>query len=1117
MQARQLVVRGLIYYWRTNLAMVAGVATAVAVLAGALLVGGSVRDSLRDLVVQRLGRADHIVASSAFFREALADDLRRVDDFGAAFDGAVPLIVTPGFVTWQESGRRVGEVRVYGVDDRFWQFHRVGTGGPADREARLSPALARELGAQPGGAVLVRVQRPSDLPLESVHGRRDDLGLTLRLTVRDVVPASAMGEFSLEPGQADVRAVFVPLTRLQEEFDIGRRVNTVLVAARPGQVEDSTTALEAAVRRAATLDDIGLTVQVLGERGQLAVGARAGLLTGPQAAAATDAGASLGLPVVPVLTYLANTLRHDEREIPYSLVTAIDLQRLVPSLSVPAEGGEPAIVLNEWAAAELRATTGDALTLEYYLWEEPGQLVTRTADFRVAGVVPVDAGDRDLVPDYPGITDSPTLADWDPPFPIDLRRVRPADEAYWNRYGTTPKAFVSLAAGQRLWQSRYGAVTSLRLVAPEGLDDARARYVARITEAVDPLAMGLAVRDVRADGLSASRGATDFGAYFVYFSVFLVVSALLLAALFFKLGVEQRVRELGLLRAVGFGPGRVRRLFLLEGLVLSLVGGVVGAVGAVGYASLLMRGLGSWWIGAVGTDALTLHVSPMALGGGVVGGVIAALACVWWTLRSLSHVSERSLLMGQMEEGMASPAQRGMTRFRFATAAGLLAIAGASLLVLSALGLVSGTGAFFGAGASLLVSVLCLFSLWFRRPTGRVLAGRGWQAVSRLGARATTYRPGRSVLSVAVVASATFILISVDAFRKDAGLLSGDLRSGLGGYALRVETLLPVVHDPNTREGREALNLLALEDAALEPFRLLPGDDASCLNLYEPTNPRILAPRDSFLTAGRFAFHDSLAVTEEERANPWLLLLREEPDGAIPVIADANSMTYVLHKRLGDDLVVTRGAREIRLRLVASLRDSIFQRELLMSQADFLALFPEQAGYQLLLVETDPGRAGAVASEIEDALLDFGADAVATTDYLAAFHRVENTYLSTFQTLGGLGLLLGTVGLGAVLLRNALERRKELALLQAAGYRRGHFLLMAGVENVVLLAGGVTAGALCAALAIAPAVAERGGRLPLTSGGLLLLFAVLTVGLLSSLLATRAALGGSLLRSLRSE
>ena len=188
-----------------------------------------------------------------------------------------------------------------------------------------------------------------------------------------------------------------------------------------------------------------------------------------------------------------------------------------------------------------------------------------------------------------------------------------------------------------------------------------------------------------------------------------------------------------------------------------------------------------------------------------------------------------------------------------------------------------------------------------------------------------------------------------------------------------------------------------------------------------------------------------------------------------------------------------------------------------MSQAHFLALFPEQQGFHLLLVETPGGRAPAVSAEIEESLSDLGADATGTAERLAEFHRVENTYLSTFQTLGGLGLLLGTVGLATVVLRNVLERRRELALLGAVGYRPRHFLLMVMAENALLLAAGLAAGAVCAGLAIAPAIAERGGRVPLTSGGALLLFAVFMTGLLSSIVATRTAIRGPLLESLRSE
>jgi hypothetical protein len=494
---------------------------------------------------------------------------------------------------------------------------------------------------------------------------------------------------------------------------------------------------------------------------------------------------------------------------------------------------------------------------------------------------------------------------------------------------------------------------------------------------------------------------------------------------------------------------------------------------------------------------------------------VAALGCIVVTLRTLARISERSLLSGEVTPSPLAGDRRQPRRY-LAAALALVALGGA--LAMGALtGAIGSAGAFFGAGASLLAASLCAFTYRLQAPRRRTVTGRGWLPVAHLGARSVTHRPGRSVIAMAVIASATFILIAVDAFRRDDRFVSLDRRSGVGGYSLLVDTMLPIVHDPGTPEGRLTLGLADLGPVALEPFRVLEGDEASCLNLYQPQNPRILAPRNAFLADGRFAFQASLASTDEERANPWLLLDRADAAGAVPVIADANSMTYVLHRGLGDEILLNRGGRTIRLRIVGALRDSIFQGELLMSDANFQRLFPDQAGYRFLLAEAPLERRDEIARLMEDALADFGADATGTAERLAAFHRVENTYLSTFQTLGGLGLLLGTVGLAAVLLRNALERRRELAMLAAVGYRRPHFLMMVVAENALLLGGGLTAGAVSAALAIAPAVAQRGGRVPLTGGSALLLFAVLVTGILASAIATRAATRAPLLASLRAE
>ena len=436
------------------------------------------------------------------------------------------------------------------------------------------------------------------------------------------------------------------------------------------------------------------------------------------------------------------------------------------------------------------------------------------------------------------------------------------------------------------------------------------------------------------------------------------------------------------------------------------------------------------------------------------------------------------------------------------------------MLVLGVLGVIPQVAGFFGGGVLLLAASVCFLHSWLRRRRRKVIHGTGWWTVSLLGFRNAAYRPSRTVLCVTLIAAAAFIIVAVDAFRR-SGPGASDRKSGSGGYPIFAESLLPIVHDINTPEGREALNLSAgndenvVRDLRFVNFRLKPGDDTSCLNLYQPRNPKIVAPPESFLQDNRFTFQNTIDPQEQ---NPWLLLQREFPDGAIPVIADANSLTYVLHLEVGEDLLVD----DLRLRIVGALSDSIFQSELLMSDKNFMRLFPNEQGYRYFLLDTAPEKSATVMATLEDRLSDFGFDAQSTSDRLANFHRVENTYLSTFQLLGGLGLILGTLGMAAVLLRNVFERRRELALLRAVGYNSSHFALMVISENVLMLCCGVAIGFVCALLAIAPVFFERGGRWLNFSLGLLLL-AVLLSGAFASLVATLAALRSPLLPSLRAE
>lgn len=1178
MRARILLKRNLAYYWRTNLAVIFGVAIAVAVLVGALLVGESVRASLRDIFLLRLGRADHVIstAAAAFFREQLAVEIQSHEQFAASeFKGVCPMIVLGGSVTHEESGRRGAGIQVYGVDERFWKFHeREITAPPQNRETLLSESLARELGIRAGDALLLRVEKPSAIPAESLHGRKDDLGRTIRLSARGALSASEMGEFSVRPQQAEVRAVFVPLRLLQKELEQDGKVNTLLVSGKAANEDNRTLATQAKnillqkiLKDKIRLEDMGIRLRALPEQGQIALETEGALVGDALAETARQTAAPLNLRVSPVISYLANTISAGQRELPYSIVTAIDDEsfeglrraqatetpalktRLSDAASTPNNASATQlspILLNEWAARALEIRPGETVTLQYYLWQDGGRLLTRDAQFQLAGVVPIKglAADRNLVPEYPGITGAESLSDWDPPFPVDLSRIQERDEEYWDQYRTTPKAFIPLVKGQELWQSRFGKLTSVRLKpsADTELQAALAAYATSLREATDPAQLNFAVYPARAQGLEASRGTTDFGEYFLYFSFFLVASALLLAALFFRLGVEQRLREIGTLQAIGFPAARIRALFLMEGFLLAAAGTLLGLAGAICYGSLMMQGLRTWWVGAVGTTMLSLHVSPASLLLGSLGGLVAASLCIVWTLRRMAAVSTRSLLTGTLNPGVEMrPAreerrknedissQRAPLSSRLfnASRAGLIfTVLGLALLLAAAMNWIGQAAAFFGGGTALLVALLCYQSLWLRRKGRRLIQGRGLWSVARLGFRNATHRPGRSILCIALIASAAFIIVSVDAFRRNDGKGALNKKSGSGGYPLLAESLLPLVHDPNTPDGREALNLLTGDDGAavlagiaFTRFRVRPGDDASCLNLYQPRNPRVLAPTNDFLQAGRFSFQDALAQTEGEKSNPWLLLNKETADGAIPVIADANSLTYVLHLKLGDVLTLEEGNGQpsARLRIVAVLADSIFQSELLMSESNFLRLFPEQEGYRFFLLETpEPKDSNRIAATLEDSLSDYGFDVVETGERLASFHRVENTFISTFQMLGGLGLVLGTLGLGAVLLRNVLERRSELALLRAVGYNSTHFSLMIIAENAFLLFCGLMTGLACALLAISPVILSRGGQLPTVSLGLLLL-TVVAAGLAASLLAAIVAIRSPLLSALRAE
>ncbi|MBN2270638.1 MAG: ABC transporter permease, partial [Sedimentisphaerales bacterium] len=253
--------------------------------------------------------------------------------------------------------------------------------------------------------------------------------------------------------------------------------------------------------------------------------------------------------------------------------------------------------------------------------------------------------------------------------------------------------------------------------------------------------------------------------------------------------------------------------------------------------------------------------------------------------------------------------------------------------------------------------------------------------------------------------------------------------------------------------------------------------------------------------------------------NAWDILNERGDEDVVPAVGDNATITWALGKSLGDDIEYTdEKGQKFKVPLAGMLENSILQGSLLIAEDQFIKRFPSENGYRMLLIDAPREKVDAVAAHLSERLTDFGLDVSSARQRLAAFSRIENTYVSIFQILGGLALVLGSIGLGLVVLRNMLERRNELAMLRAVGFNKAALKRMVFYEHSGLMLAGLASGAVAALVAVAPALnapgaARHGGYLSLA----LTVAAIAISGLAWIWVAASLALSGEMLDALRSE
>ncbi|RKU25731.1 hypothetical protein C6497_15335 [Candidatus Poribacteria bacterium] len=1235
------------YYRGINLTLMLCIALATGVLVGSLIVGDSMRGSLQDITLERLGRIHHAVVANHYFDPKMV----KVADTHAA-------IILNGTINVPSSQTRASKVNVFGVDDSFFSSWDSATPNWSNTQNQvfqniiINEFLRKELNVNTGDSIIVRIPNTGLIHPEFLLGKTDpnDVVDSMRVVISDIITADQGGRFSLNAHQSLPLNVYIPLSVLQQKLGQQDKVNAVF-----------TTNPNITIQDLIELNIEGLRLSINQNNNHFDLQTDQYILSPYIASIASEIASDNNIPILPTFTYLANSITYigsetgiDENEpkiVPYSTTLAVSFEQgdfadtfndnttieddrtfsnrqikeeelyKEKSIAIRKEYNEQikelqkelselsesnlrqtieyktiasrldnlfaeinrkqdqiknfyttdGIYLNRWTAEDLGVKIGDKVSMSYFTISHQEEYITQTSYFLVKGIIPIEGitADTKVIPQFPGIHETDNISEWNPPFPLDYSLIREKDEEYWDKYKTTPKAFISLKTGMKIWKNRFGELTSIRLgrITGKDIEQTRNIFETEFLKKLDTVQLGFEFIPIRSNGLKSAKGSSDFAMLFSSMSGFIIIAAAVLIGLVFKLGVEQRLREIGILQSMGYTIKKIRRRLLYEGIILTFFGSLGGCLIAVGYAQLLIYGLHTWWLPAIGTPFISLHVRSLSLIIGVVITIAVSIFSIFLAVRKIG----KSSIVGQLNRSTVYASDGSMVHSK-RTSKSIRMILYSTILLCPLF-----TGVFLvdvmtGGLGEILLSyifigiVLILFLLILRKtltthfdfsiysfiilvfvsfigltigilinfilsineinlqeytlsknPVSRFLfitvgilslcfgLFRNWlnsdsitQNLSRIRfsfkniARQTT----RSESCVMTISLACCIIVAVGANRQDTIPDSE--------YSLVAESSLPIHHDLNSIEGRNKLGFSKEDSTILSKsqillFRLLPGEDISCLNLYKPEKPQILG-----------------APTAMLNKEPWTYLDQKTFSNlTIPAIGDNNSLRWILqHNPKEDFLIHDELGKPVSLR-IDTIENSLYQSQLIISETNFLKLFPSISGYQFFLIRTPETYLSETAEILEKTLADFGFDVTYASDRLASFRSVQNTYISTFQSLGGLGLLIGTFGMALVMIRNIIERKGELATLRAFGYSRKLLSGLLFLESSFLLIIGMVIGIVSGLVGIIGMEASL-PSFPWLSLSITLLF-VLIFGIIANMLAVSIALRSPLISTLKSE
>lgn len=1077
MSFSKLILKSIWFYRKLNLTIVLGIALSTAILVGALIIGDSVKYSLQQITNQRLGNTSQVVtAGERLFHQQLAKQITANSTSKAA-----ALLRANGFAVIDGGELRINQLAVWGVDSTFGYFANDNAAfNLKGNEVAINESFASIANLKAGDEFLLRVNKLNTFPANTPFVAEKETTLSFRVTIARILTTNQLGNFNLQNIQSAPRNVFINLAWMNQQMELENKANVLLLSEGISK-EEVTNSLQ----KSWTTDDINLQLreneslhytEVISDRVFIEPAAEQFCrVQWPDSKA--------------VFSYFINDFSFNGKQTPYSFVSTDE------SLSGQL------IKVSQWLAEDLNLKIKDTVRLSYFEIGPLRRLIQKDTTFIVESIYKQEGelADLNLMPVIPGLSDVGNCRDWKTGVPVDLKKIRPKDEAYWNALKGTPKAFISLNTAQKLWGNRFGQSTAIRI---DGLK--KAELEKTLLSGLQPSQMGYDIKDVKSEGLAAASNGTDFGQLFIGLSFFVLFAAVLLVILLFQLYLGFRKAEIGTFSAMGFSIKRIRNLFLSEASIIIIAGIVLGIPFAILYNQLILKAVNTIWVDIVRTSIVNIHIRPASLFvGSIIIALLSAITIYFILKRFLKHQ-----VIEMQRRSFATIEKK--SRLSLWTGLSLIIL---SLLILFVKGISNGETnpeLFFISGFGMLPGLIFLFSYFLQRLVVYE-SSNTFSYISLLLKRVAGDRK-RTVMIVSFLSVGIFMVVSTGLNRKDLTAHAEMPSSGTGGYDYFVETTMPVLFDVNSSKGKETLDLP--QDVQIVQFQAQEGDDASCLNLNRIARPRIIACNPLPLNE-RSAFTFVTRTEELDAQNPWLSLNKTLADSIIPAIADQTVIQWGLGKKIGDTLrYKDEAGKDLKLKLIGGLANSVFQGNVIISEDHFVRAFPSVSGSGVFLIEASDSTLN--AENIQNAWRNYGPQVTRTTDRLLAFYQIENTYLNIFLMLGALGLLIGTIGLGILIFRITFEHIPEYALMRSVGFQKSGIYSLLLKEKLFLMVVSVLIGIVPAILSGLPSLisslyAELWIWLPIIA------LLVIISGTIWTIMAVHLALKRDLIQALRND